>query len=73
MPTNITREELDGYVQTATEVAKEAGKIVHSAFLLARPSYNSKDGDQNDLVTETDKMVEQLIFTRLKSHYPTHS
>lgn len=73
MPTIIAKEEINGYMQTAIEIAKEAGKVIHAAFLLARPSYECKDGGQNDLVTETDKMVEQLVFNRLKAHYPTHS
>lgn len=34
--------------------------------------YDCKDGKSNDLVTQTDRQVEQLIFSNLRDAYPNH-
>ncbi|KAJ3674310.1 hypothetical protein LUZ60_004926 [Juncus effusus] len=61
-----TLEEMLG---VAVEAAKLAGDIIHKGF------YRTKHVEHKglvDLVTETDKACEDLIFSHLKKHYPTH-
>lgn len=54
---------------TAVEAAKQAGEIIRSGF------YGTKQVEHKgevDLVTETDKKCEELIFNLLKQQYPEH-
>jgi myo-inositol-1(or 4)-monophosphatase len=59
---------LAGYIDIASEIAREAGAIQMS--FLNRVAYESK-GEQ-DLVTEADRASERLICERLRSHFPSH-
>lgn len=58
------------YLETAVEIAREAGSLLANYF-ERRVAYEIK-GDQ-DLVTEADHASEQLIIERLASHFPSHS
>ncbi|KAJ3118423.1 Inositol monophosphatase 2 [Nowakowskiella sp. JEL0407] len=58
------------YLSTARSVAKEAGKILKSAF-YANPSSILKNENHADLVTATDRQIELYIFSELRQHYPT--
>lgn len=58
------------YLETAVEIAREAGSLLAN-FFERRVKYEIK-GDQ-DLVTEADRASEQLILERLHSHFPSHS
>lgn len=58
------------YLETAVEIAREAGALV-SAFAERRIPYELK-GDF-DLVTEADRSSEALIVERLQNHFPTHA
>ena len=55
----------------AVSIAKEAGALVKAAFNIPNKKVDFKH-DKNDLVTETDKQVEKLIFTKLKALFPSH-
>lgn len=52
-------------------IAREAGTIVKSAFNIPNKKVDYKF-DKNDLVTETDRQVEKLIFSKLKGLFPSH-
>lgn len=58
------------YLETAVEIAREAGAL-QLQYLERRVGFSLK-GDF-DLVTECDKASEQLIVDRLSSHFPSHS
>ncbi|XP_068200081.1 inositol monophosphatase 1-like [Antennarius striatus] len=53
------------------EVAKEAGKMIREA--LQKDISIMEKSSPVDLVTETDRKVEQLIISSIKEKYPTHS
>lgn len=57
-----------GFVEIASQVAREAGSVLMGH--LNRVSYEIK-GEQ-DLVTEADRASERLIVERLRSHFPSH-
>ncbi|XP_049935129.1 inositol monophosphatase 3 isoform X2 [Nymphaea colorata] len=57
------------YLIVAIEAAKGAGDVIRKGF------YQSKHVEhkgQVDLVTETDKACEELIFNHLKKHFSDH-
>lgn len=58
------------FLETAIEIAREAGALVTS-FAERRIPFELK-GDY-DLVTEADRASEALIVERLHSHFPSHS
>jgi inositol-phosphate phosphatase/L-galactose 1-phosphate phosphatase len=60
---------VEDFLATAVDAAKRAGEIIRSGF------YGTKQVEhksQVDLVTETDKNCEELIFNFLKSQHPEH-
>src|SRR5437660_5416141 len=57
------------YLETAVEIAREAGALLANYF-ERRVAFELK-GDF-DLVTEADRASELLIVERLRSHFPTH-
>lgn len=57
------------FLETAAEIAREAGALIAN-YLERRVGYELK-GDF-DLVTEADRASERLIVERLRSHFPTH-
>ncbi|CAA0836524.1 Inositol-phosphate phosphatase [Striga hermonthica] len=60
---------LEDFLAKAIEAAKSAGQIIRSGF------YETKRVEHKglvDLVTETDKKCEELIFDFLKKQYPDH-
>ncbi|ERN18286.1 hypothetical protein AMTRI_Chr10g230120 [Amborella trichopoda] len=63
------KDELDGFLSVAVEAAKRAGEIIQRGFYETK---NVEHKGQVDLVTETDKACEDLIFNYLKLHYPKH-
>ena len=58
------------YLETAIEIAREAGTLINT-FAERRIPFELKG--QFDLVTEADRATEELIVSRLQSHFPTHS
>ncbi|XP_072013954.1 inositol monophosphatase 1-like [Amphiura filiformis] len=63
--------EIADYLKTGVEVARTAGKEINGAFLEEKRIECKSSAV--DLVTETDKHVEDLIISTLKKKYPTHS
>jgi myo-inositol-1(or 4)-monophosphatase len=57
------------YLETAVEIAREAGALL-STYFERRVAVERK-GDF-DLVTEADHASERLVVERLRSHFPTH-
>ncbi|CAA2980393.1 L-galactose-1-phosphate phosphatase [Olea europaea subsp. europaea] len=60
---------MEEFLAMAVDAAKNAGQIIRSGFYKAK---NVKHKGLVDLVTETDKTCEDLIFNLLKLHYPDH-
>jgi myo-inositol-1(or 4)-monophosphatase len=58
------------YVQTAAEIAREAGAVI-ARFAERRVGFELKG--EHDLVTEADRASEKLIMERLRTHFPSHS
>lgn len=58
------------YFQLAHSLATEAGTVIKEAF------YGEKQGlvfkDSVDLVTATDKLVEELVISKIRERYPEH-
>ncbi|KAJ7946388.1 Inositol-1-monophosphatase [Quillaja saponaria] len=62
-------DSLSEFLASAVDAAKKAGEIIRQGF------YQTKHVEHKglvDLVTETDKACEDLIFNHLKQLYPTH-
>src|SRR5262249_45304892 len=57
------------YLETAVEIAREAGALLANYF-ERRVAFELK-GDF-DLVTDADRASEKLVVERLRSHYPAH-
>ena len=57
------------YLETAVEIAREAGALLANYF-ERRVAFELK-GDF-DLVTEADRASEKLIVERLRTHFPSH-
>ena len=62
--------ELEECYQAALEAARRAGKEASAA--VVREKKVQTKSSLADLVTETDKKVEQLIFSFLKEKFPHH-
>ncbi len=58
------------YLETAVDIAREAGALL-STYFERRIAFELK-GDF-DLVTEADRASERLVVERLRSHFPSHS
>ncbi|MQL99860.1 hypothetical protein Taro_032589 [Colocasia esculenta] len=57
------------YLALAVEAAKNAGQVIRKGFYQTK---HVEHKGQVDLVTETDKACEDLIFCHLKKHFPDH-
>ncbi|KAG6502751.1 hypothetical protein ZIOFF_035038 [Zingiber officinale] len=69
MGENYDASVLDGFLAVAVDAAKSAGEIIRQGFYQTK---HVEHKGQVDLVTETDKACEELIFNYLKKHYPCH-
>jgi myo-inositol-1(or 4)-monophosphatase len=58
------------YLETAIEIAREAGALLANFFERRIPFELKGDFD---LVTEADRTSEKLVVERLRSHFPTHA
>jgi myo-inositol-1(or 4)-monophosphatase len=61
---------MPGYLETAIEIAREAGSLL-AHYYERRIGYELK-GDY-DLVTEADRASERLVVERLNAYFPSHS
>jgi myo-inositol-1(or 4)-monophosphatase len=57
------------YLETAVEIAREAGALLAN-FFERRVAFELKG--EFDLVTEADRASEKLVVERLRSHFPSH-
>ncbi|XP_021766775.1 inositol monophosphatase-like [Chenopodium quinoa] len=64
-----TNEQLSKFLATAVDAAKKAGEVIRNGFYQTK---NVEHKGQVDLVTETDKACEELVFNHLKQFYPDH-
>ncbi|XP_010270146.1 PREDICTED: inositol-phosphate phosphatase-like [Nelumbo nucifera] len=62
-------DSLAEFLAVAVDAAKKAGEIIRKGFHHAK---HVEHKGQVDLVTETDKACEALIFDHLKQHLPEH-
>lgn len=62
---------LDKCLEAATEIAKQGGKIAKEALEKDHRKAEHKEST-SDLVTETDKKVEELIISSLRQRFPKH-
>lgn len=60
---------LDEFLASAVDAAKRAGEIIRKGFYQTK---HVEHKGQVDLVTETDKACEDLIFNHLEQLYPRH-
>ncbi|XP_051134004.1 inositol monophosphatase-like isoform X1 [Andrographis paniculata] len=60
---------VEDFLAKALDAAKSAGEIIRSGFYESKVVHHK---GEVDLVTETDKKCEQLIFDFLKQQYPNH-
>uniref|UniRef100_A0A1D1YU13 Inositol-1-monophosphatase n=1 Tax=Anthurium amnicola TaxID=1678845 RepID=A0A1D1YU13_9ARAE len=66
---------MEEYLDFAIPLAKECGQIILEASKRRYSNINkvyAKGGNPSDLVTETDKVVEELIKSKINSKYPDH-
>lgn len=66
----ITDNDLADWEATATGIAIKAGQMIRES--CGKVHQIETKQSQVDLVTETDKNVEKLVFDYLKGKYPTH-
>ena len=57
------------YLETAVEIAREAGALL-AHFFERRVAFETKG--EFDLVTEADRASEKLVVERLHTHFPSH-
>jgi myo-inositol-1(or 4)-monophosphatase len=58
------------YLETAVDIAREAGALLVN-FFERRVGFELKG--EFDLVTEADRASEKLVVERLQSHFPSHT
>ncbi|KAK2185981.1 hypothetical protein NP493_215g03009 [Ridgeia piscesae] len=71
MKTDMTNDDLDVCFNLVQDVARKAGEMIREAFKQEKQV--STKSSLADLVTESDKKVEQLIISTVKDKFPTHS
>ncbi|KAL3519314.1 hypothetical protein ACH5RR_017463 [Cinchona calisaya] len=62
-------QNVEEFLSIAVDAAKKAGEVIREEFYKIK---HVKHKGQVDLVTETDKACEDLIFNHLKQHFPNH-
>src|SRR5436190_355198 len=60
---------MPAYLETAVEIAREAGALLTTWF-ERRVTVETKG--EYDLVTEADRSSERLVVERLRSYFPSH-
>jgi myo-inositol-1(or 4)-monophosphatase len=61
---------MPSYLDTAIEIAREAGALL-ATYFERRVTFELKG--EHDLVTEADRASEKLVVERLRTHFPSHS
>ncbi|GBN44908.1 hypothetical protein AVEN_16256-1 [Araneus ventricosus] len=62
--------EIDEYYKVAVKLAQSAGEVIRKA-IDEKKDVETKSSDI-DLVTETDKKVEELLKAGFSSNFPDH-
>ncbi|KAA8515609.1 hypothetical protein F0562_018780 [Nyssa sinensis] len=62
-------DSLPEFLAIAVDAAKKAGELIRDGFYQTK---HVEHKGQVDLVTETDKACEDLIFNHLRQHFPNH-
>jgi fructose-1,6-bisphosphatase/inositol monophosphatase family enzyme len=69
-------QDLQVYLDYAISLAREGGRLILEAskarYSATQSTVFAKAGNPADLVTETDKKVEDLVQKRLKERFPQH-
>jgi myo-inositol-1(or 4)-monophosphatase len=60
----------DVYFDLALSLATEAGKVIREAFHSEKQGVVFKDAV--DLVTATDKQVEEFVMSKIQERFPDH-
>ncbi|KAH0933789.1 hypothetical protein HID58_010906 [Brassica napus] len=60
---------LDQFLAAAVDAAQKAGEVTRKGFYETK---HVEHKGQVDLVTETDKKCEELVFNHLKQLFPNH-
>jgi fructose-1,6-bisphosphatase/inositol monophosphatase family enzyme len=68
---SLTVTECRAWLLSIVDIARRAGEMVREALSTKRV-FNCKQTSQADLVTETDQLVERMIFESLKKQFPQH-
>ena len=68
----VTQAEEDKYFNFALQVVQKAGLLVKDAFAQPVSATIETKSSPTDLVTETDKGVEELLIKTLSAEFPTH-
>ncbi|KAI0225001.1 Inositol monophosphatase 1 [Lamellibrachia satsuma] len=71
MKTDMSNDDLDVCFKLVQDVARQAGEMIREAFKQEKQVQIKSS--MADLVTESDKKVEQLIISTVKDKFPTHS
>lgn len=73
MPAYSSEDEqlIDNYYDLIIKLMYEGGKLVIDGFNKATKNIETKSGSW-DLVTEYDKLVEELLITGILAKYPDH-
>eukprot|EP01025_Chloroclados_australasicus_P016298 TRINITY_DN18126_c0_g2_i5.p1 TRINITY_DN18126_c0_g2~~TRINITY_DN18126_c0_g2_i5.p1 ORF type:complete len:317 (+),score=44.56 TRINITY_DN18126_c0_g2_i5:105-953(+) len=66
---NNSNTNYEQYLKVALEAAKEAGAVIKDAF---NGTKNVVHKGAVDLVTETDKQCEKLVYEKLRDAFPEH-
>ncbi|ELU03465.1 hypothetical protein CAPTEDRAFT_217061 [Capitella teleta] len=66
----MSSNEVDEFFKAADEVARKACEMI--AVAVTEDKQVEMKCSMADLVTETDQMVEKMIISTLKEHFPTH-
>jgi len=67
----MTDEQVEGYFNFALKLVDRAGTLVREAFEQPASAVTTKSSNI-DLVTETDKAVEELLIAGLSQAFPDH-
>lgn len=65
-----SEQEIQEFFDVVLSIARKAGEVVREAFYKEKTIDTKSCG--TDLVTETDKQVEDLIIGTLKQNFPSH-
>ncbi|XP_058878035.1 inositol monophosphatase 2 isoform X1 [Acipenser ruthenus] len=65
-----SKKQWEGCMEIAVQTARTAGQVIREAFKHEKEV--STKSSPVDLVTETDRLVEDLIISSLREKYPSH-